>query len=42
LNRRKGRLLQLTSSARGVDGALVAEADASFMIDDFGAISTPA
>lgn len=38
LTKRKGRLLQLASTATRDDGKLVAEAQASFMIDDFGAI----
>lgn len=38
LKKRKGRLLQLSASAKREDDRLVAEADASFMIDDFGAI----
>ncbi len=37
--KRKGRLLMLNSTARRRDGTLVAEADASFMIDDFGAFA---
>jgi acyl-coenzyme A thioesterase PaaI-like protein len=36
LKRRKGRLVQLESQALRENGTLVAEADASFMIDDFG------
>ena len=36
LKRRKGRLLQLESKALGDDGRVVAEAEASFMIDDYG------
>ena len=38
LKRRKGRLVQLASKALREDGTVVAEADASFMIDDFGDI----
>lgn len=38
LTKRKGRLLQLASTAQRGDGKLVAEAQASFMIDDFGMI----
>ncbi len=36
MKRRKGRLLQLESKAFGDDGRVVAEAEASFMIDDYG------
>jgi len=39
LKRRKGRLLQLASTAKLGDGKLIAEADASFMIDDFGTVA---
>ncbi|MFT4562718.1 MAG: acyl-coenzyme A thioesterase PaaI-like protein [Gammaproteobacteria bacterium] len=39
LRRRKGRLLQLASKALTQDGRLVAEADASFMIDEIGEIA---
>lgn len=38
LTKRKGRLLQLASTATRGDGKLVAEAQASFMIDDYGMI----
>lgn len=38
VKKRKGRLLQLESTAKRADGKLVAEAEASFMIDDFGTI----
>ena len=41
LKRRKGRLLQLESKALRDDGKLVAEAEASFMIDDFGDLPAP-
>lgn len=37
LKQRKGRLMQLESTAERVDdGSLVASAEASFMVDDFG------
>ena len=36
LKRRKGRLVQLSSTATNTQSTVVAEADASFMIDDFG------
>lgn len=38
--RRKGRLVQLSSSAARADGTLVAEADASFMLEEQGNIAT--
>jgi len=38
LKKRKGRLLQLSSTAHDANGSLVAEAEASFMIDEPGAI----
>jgi acyl-coenzyme A thioesterase PaaI-like protein len=37
--RRKGRLVQLSSSAVRADGTLVAEADASFMLEELGNIA---
>jgi acyl-coenzyme A thioesterase PaaI-like protein len=40
LTRRRGRLVQLASKAVRDDGTLVAEADASFMVADFGDIAT--
>lgn len=41
LKRRKGRLLQLESKALGSDGRVIAEAEASFMIDDSGDLPDP-
>jgi len=42
LKQRKGRLVQLESSAERVDnGSVVATAEASFMIDDFGRLPPP-
>ena len=42
LKRRKGRLVQLSSSAVRTDGSPVAEADASFMLEEFGNIGESA
>ncbi len=39
LKKRKGRLVQLSSRALRDGATVVAEADASFMVDDFGDIS---
>jgi acyl-coenzyme A thioesterase PaaI-like protein len=41
LKRRKGRLVQLESKAVRDDATVVAEAEASFMVDDFGDLGDP-